>query len=128
MRRKIAMALSCAVWVAAAANAAGEEIYRCGDTYSQKPCPGGRAIEAADPRSASQGAQASQAAKRDAKTADAMEKARLKEEAKPAPVVVLSGKTINQRAEAPKPAASAKGKSSKGKKPADFKAVGPKSQ
>jgi hypothetical protein len=127
MRQKIAMALACAWMAAAAAGATAEEIYRCGTSYSNKPCPGGQQVQAADPRSASERAQAGEAAKRDAKAADAMEKARLKEEAKPAPVVVLSGKTINQPAEAPKPAASAKARSTKAKKPADFRAVAPKS-
>ena len=126
MNGKLAMALSCAVLVAAAPGATAEEIYRCGDSYSNKPCPGGQQVQAADPRSASQRAQANQAAQQDAKAADAMEKARLKEEAKPASIVVLSGKAVGQPAEGPKPAASARTKGSKPKKSGDFTAVEPR--
>jgi hypothetical protein len=70
---------------AALAPAAAQSVYRCGDSYSQKPCPGGTLVPTDDARSASQRAQTSAAAQRDAKTANAMEKARLKEEAKPVP-------------------------------------------
>jgi hypothetical protein len=64
--------------------AAAQSVYRCGDSYSQKPCPGGAPVPTDDPRSAAQRAQTREAAQRDGKTADAMEKARLKEEAKAA--------------------------------------------
>jgi hypothetical protein len=72
----LTLALGCA-----AAGAQG--VWRCGDTYSQKPCPGGASVATEDPRSAIQRTQATEGAQRDAKTAEAMEKARLKEEAKP---------------------------------------------
>ena len=68
---------------AALAPVAAQNVYRCGDSYSQKPCPGGTLVPTEDARSASQRAQTSEAAQRDAKAANAMEKARLKEEAKP---------------------------------------------
>jgi hypothetical protein len=60
-----------------------QPVYRCSDnSYSNKPCPGGKEIQADDPRTAAQRAQTSDAARRDAKLADEMEKTRLKEEAK----------------------------------------------
>ena len=65
------------------APAAAQNVYRCGDSYSERPCPGGTLVPTDDARSASQQAQTSAAAQRDAKTANMMEKARLKEEAKP---------------------------------------------
>ena len=77
----------------AAMPAAAQSVYRCGDSYSQKPCPGGALVPTEDARSADQRAQTREAAQRDSKTADAMEKARLKEEAKatqayiPAPMI-----------------------------------------
>lgn len=109
MHRKLAlMGLLSATWLAPAA---GQGIYRCGDTYTQQPCPGGSVVQASDPRSASQRSQTSQAARRDAKLADAMEKARLKEEAKPVSAYVPPPK---QEAAAPKV------------KAADFTAVAPK--
>ena len=73
----------CLLAAACVAPAAAQNIYRCGDSYSQRPCPGGTVVEAEDERSAGQRSQTSQAAQRDARMADAMEKARLKEEAKP---------------------------------------------
>ena len=62
-----------------------QPVYRCSDnSYSNQPCPGGREIQADDPRTAAQRAQTGDAARRDAKMADEMEKSRLKEEAKAA--------------------------------------------
>jgi hypothetical protein len=67
-----------------ACGAAGAQgVYRCGDTYSQQPCPGGVPVATEDARNAAQRTQATAAAQREAGTAEAMEKARLKEEAKP---------------------------------------------
>jgi hypothetical protein len=60
-----------------------QPVYRCSATsYSNQPCPGGKEVPAADPRTAAQRAQTSDAARRDARLADEMEKSRLKEEAK----------------------------------------------
>ena len=60
--------------------AAGQNAYKCGDSYSQLPCPGGVVVNAADQRTAAQKAQADAASSRAARTADAMEKARLQQE------------------------------------------------
>ena len=114
----IALAAAGWSWVAPAQ---AEAVYRCGDSYSQKPCPGGKVVEVEDTRSASQRTEASLAAQRDAKTADAMEKARLKEEAKPAQVSMPAPKATEAN-DKRKPAA--KGKT---KKPDQFTAVAPKS-
>jgi hypothetical protein len=103
---------------AAGASTAGAQVYRCGDTYSQQPCPGGTKVDVDDKRSADQRAQASEAAKRDAKSADAMEKARVKEEAKPAPV----GMPPVKAAPAPE---DRKPSTAKPKKPDQFTAVAP---
>ena len=91
---------------------AAQDIYRCGDSYSQKPCPGGTVVQAEDPRSADQRSQTSLAAERDAKTADAMEKARIKEEAKPTQAAYIP--PVKQQAVV-----------RKAKEPAPFKAVAP---
>ena len=120
MKRKlpIALALAAAAWVAPAA---GQGIYRCGDSYSQQPCPGGTQVQAEDARSASQRAQTSQAAQRDARAADAMEKARLKEEAKPVQAYIPAAKV---------PAKAGPGEKkpmlAKPKKPGYFTATSPK--
>ena len=70
--------------LAAMQPAAAQNVYRCGDTYSQRPCAGGTLVPTDDARSDAQRAEARAAAQKNGKAADAMEKARLKEEAKPA--------------------------------------------
>ncbi len=113
-----------AVLLAAAAwflPAAGQTIYRCGNTYSQQPCPGGAPVQADDPRSAGQRAETGQAAQRDGRAADAMEKARLKEEAKPVAAYIPAAK-----AEADKPSGEKKPVLTKPKKPQYFTAAAPK--
>lgn len=76
------LALACGM-----AAAQAQTIYRCGDSYGSQPCAGGRSI-AADPSgpSTAESRQATAAAQRDAKLADGLEKDRLKQEARPAPV------------------------------------------
>jgi hypothetical protein len=101
--------LLAAVWLVPAG---AQNIYRCGDSYSQKPCPGGTVVQAEDPRSASQRSQTTQAAERDARTADAMEKARIKEEAKPQAQVHI-------------PPAKQQAVARKAKEPAPFRAIAP---
>ena len=101
--------------------AAGQTVWRCGDTYSQKPCPGGRQVQAEDSRDAGQRAQTSSAARRDAKLADEMEKARLKEEAKAAPAYIPPPK-----AEDPADRGDRTRSMAVAKKPAHFTAVSPK--
>lgn len=54
----------------AAAAATAAPIYRCGNTYSQTPCPeGGKVVEATDPRSAAQRAEARRQAAAERKAA-----------------------------------------------------------
>ena len=115
--------LLAAAGFSAAASAQAQPIYRCGTSYSQKPCPGGggKTVEVDDARSASQRSDTMQATQRDAKAADALEKARLKEEAKPAQVLLPPPKAPEAATSTPKPGAK-----SKTKKPDQFTAVAPK--
>lgn len=53
----------------AATPAQAQSVYRCGNAYTQQPCPNGTAIEASDPRSAEQKAQADKATRTDARLA-----------------------------------------------------------
>ena len=76
-------------------------IYRCGQTYSQTPCPGGRLIDAADPRSAAQRAEARRQVERERQLAAQMERDRQDQEAG-APKAQATGFD----AKAPPPAAS----------------------
>jgi len=80
----LATILATACALGGALPAAAQNVYRCGDSYGQKPCPGGTLVPTDDARSAEQRAQTREASQRDCKAADAMQKARLKEEAKPA--------------------------------------------
>ena len=82
--RALILAALAATWGLAST---AQPVYRCGDnSYSQQPCPGGKQVDAQDARTPAQRAQTSEAVKRQAATADQMEKARLKEEARPASV------------------------------------------
>jgi hypothetical protein len=92
MKKNLTAALLCAALAGWVLPAAAQPIYRCGDSYSQQPCPGGKVVEVDDARSASQKAQTDQAVRRDAKAAEALEKARLHDEAKPAQVLLPPAK------------------------------------
>ena len=58
----------------------GQNIYKCGNTYSQQPCPGGTLVDASDARTSEQKKASDLASQRNAKAADALEQARLKKE------------------------------------------------
>lgn len=79
MRTKAAGAVVMAIATVATAHA--QSVYRCGDTYSQQPCAGARAIESPHQPSAGERAGAKAAARRDAALAGTMEKERLRQEA-----------------------------------------------
>lgn len=75
--RLAALMLLCA---GAAATLAQDRVYRCGAdgrSYSQEPCEGGRPVDVTDSRTAQQAAQTRQAASRDAREANELERQRL---------------------------------------------------
>lgn len=116
MRTNVSAALLCALgWVLPAA---AQTVYRCGSSYSQQPCTGGKVVDADDTRSSSQKLQTDQAVRRDAKAAEALEKARLKEEAIPAQVILPPAKA---QAAYPKHVSAPTMK-----KPEEFRAVAPR--
>jgi hypothetical protein len=79
MKRQLIIAL-----LASACGAAGAQtIYRCGNTYSEQPCPAGTTVEAARPADPAEVAASRKETERQMKVAGEMEKARLKEEDKP---------------------------------------------
>ena len=57
-------------------------VYRCGSSYSQTPCPGGTQIEAGDPRTAAQRAEARRIAAAERNAARKAEQERLAAEKK----------------------------------------------
>jgi hypothetical protein len=60
--------------------AKAQKVYRCGQNYSQTPCAGAEQVDTTDTRTPAQQKQTSQAAARDARAANALEKARLSQE------------------------------------------------
>ena len=62
--------------------AAGSNVYKCGSTYSQTPCDGAVSVRVDDARSKEQKLESDAAIVQQGKTANAMERARLKEEAR----------------------------------------------
>jgi len=67
--------------VALAAAAHAQTVYRCGNSYSQQPCPGGGAIDASDKRTPEQRQAQEASAQHERRTADALEKSRQRDEA-----------------------------------------------
>jgi hypothetical protein len=84
---RLIIAAACAL----AAHAAGaQQVWRCGSSYSQQPCPGGAVVDTSDGRNATQVAKSSSVAQADMKLADKMEKERLERE-KNAPKALVIG-------------------------------------
>ena len=108
-----------AVLAAAAGTADAQSVYRCGSSYGQQPCPGGQAVQVADPANAAAAARARADTQADWKRAEALEKSRLAAQKNAARAVVMGPK---EPASAPqKPVAKAK----KDAKPQEFTAVAP---
>jgi hypothetical protein len=102
--------------------AAAQPVYRCGSGYSQQPCAGGTTLTLAnDARTPSDAARAAAAARTDAQRADAMEKARLAQEANAPKAIVMASAAQPAPAPAAKPA-----KLQKGGKLEQFTAVSPR--
>jgi hypothetical protein len=112
------------VLLLACGSALAAPIYRCGKTYSQTPCPdGGTVVEATDPRSAAQRAEARRIAAAERKAAADAERARQEKDKAATPAPASLG--------APAPAASvpvAAKKATKAKPSTDkdFTAVAPR--
>lgn len=119
------LALACASAVASAA-----PIYRCGGgTYSQTPCPGGTMVDATDPRSAAQRAEARRVAAAEKRRAREMERERLAQEKRSAKEPAIASLGPQRSAKAPAQAASKPaGKTKRPSTPqdVDFRAVAPK--
>jgi hypothetical protein len=120
--RPFIIAAACAL----AAQAAGAQtVWRCGNSYSQQPCPGGSAVSAADTRTPAEAQRASSVAQADMKLADKMEKERLAREKNAPKALVIGG--IPAPAPAPAPVAgSGKDKAEKSGAPQVFRAVSPR--
>lgn len=83
-------------------------VYRCGSSYSQKPCTDAVVVDVQDARTQAQKVQADAAIRRDTATGNAMEKERLaREERERAAQARLAAADNKQSAPQPKKAASA---------------------
>lgn len=71
-----------------AANASAQNVYRCGESYSNQPCPGGTVVITDDPRSAAQRSQTDAATRRNARSAQVLEMDRLRQEGQPAQAII----------------------------------------
>ena len=92
-----AVAVLCSMMLSLAGHeAAAQTVYRCGSSYSQSPCPAAVTVNVDDPRTAQQKQEAEAAARRDAKTADGMEKSRLKQEAMDRPAQVAAARAAQK--------------------------------
>ena len=78
--------------------AIGQKVYRCGNAYSESPCPGGIALDTPTPPDSAQKAAADTATQRDAEAASKLEKARLTQEKQQRQEIVASTK-VAQKAE-----------------------------
>jgi hypothetical protein len=93
---------ACLSWLACAAQAQEQRVYRCGAdgrSYSQEPCEAGRGINVADPRSVQQAAQARQVAQRDTRLADSLQHQRLQAEhvaARQGPALISASKPVHR--------------------------------
>jgi len=75
---------------AACCAAQAQPIYRCGDSYSQQPCAGGRQLAPdTPPPSAADRSQAAAMVARDARLADTLEKDRTRREAQAGPALAV---------------------------------------
>lgn len=69
------------VLCAASSGLQAQNIYKCGNSYSQTPCPGASTLNLNDAREPAQKLQTDDATRRDANSAEGLEKTRLAQEA-----------------------------------------------
>lgn len=118
------IALACAIATNSTANA-GPGIWRCGNSYSDTPCEGGKPVGAPSTPSAEDRRQRDEGTRRDQLAAERMQRERLEFEAQPRKAVVIAlpareGSTSTQPAGTFK--SDKKKKSARPKKPDAFTA------
>ncbi len=83
----LAMALLCAAAGPAMAQAAGQAVWRCGASYSDRPCPDGTVVQVSDRRSAAEQDEARAVAQRERAVAELLRAQRLERQAAAQPAV-----------------------------------------
>jgi len=68
-------------WLILSWNTTAQTVYRCGNSYSEQPCPHAQTVPAADPRSPQQVKAHEALVQHEKRIAEQLEKQRLKEEA-----------------------------------------------
>ena len=107
MRSILVSSCLAAAALVAAAPAAAQNVYRCGNEYTRVPCPEGRAIETKNSATARQQAEADLVARREAQLGDKMQSDRLRNERAQRPALAAN---IGPRAAPPPASASLKPK------------------
>jgi len=82
MKKVTSVALLFIAVCALSTGASAQTTYKCGNSYSQLPCPGGVALDPRDGRDSSQKIQSDTATLRDARAAEARQAERLAQEQK----------------------------------------------
>ena len=111
----LAMA-ACALWASPAAEA-GTAAWRCGNTYSDRPCPDGKPLALDDARDADQKRDADRKTREALAAGDRLERERLRQEKAQAG---RQPTLIDSRPAAPKPETDNAKKKKKGKKEPDY--------
>ena len=105
------LCLATALGLALAATAQAQGVYRCGNTYSAQPCPGGTAVAVDDARTADQQQQALAAKKQDAQLARQLAaERRAREQAATGQRATRIGPSADERAQADAARAKAQAK------------------
>lgn len=73
--------ISIAIYLVSTGANGQNAVYRCGNSYSQKPCPDATVVDVQDARTQEQKVQSDAAIRRDTATANSIQKTRLAEEA-----------------------------------------------
>ena len=106
-----ATALTCIATLALGHGASAQQVYRCGNSYSQSPCAGAVAVQTDDTRTEEQRTAARQALASDKALAKDMETTRRKDEAAAlAREKALASHTAHKKEESKKPGVAKAGK------------------
>lgn len=92
---------------ALSAGASAQNVYKCGNTYSQKPCPDGVVVDVQDARTPAQKAEADAKTHREMAQVNAIEKAHEKEEAQARAAQAKRDAAERKKAAAAKPRTTA---------------------
>jgi hypothetical protein len=111
----LAMAACC--WCVSPEAVAGTAAWRCGNTYSDRPCPDGKPLALDDTRDAAQKREADRTTREALAAGDQLERERLRQEKAQAD---RQPTLIDSRPAAPKPEADSAKKKKKGKKDPDY--------